>query len=123
MSVIRTLAQAQAQGDAPWDRVVIESRDFVVYQDKYPVSQGHLLFVPVKEEWSYLINCWKSAYQWGTDWVNTGYCDAFNVGQNVGIAAGQTIMYPHVHLIPRRIGDVKNPRGGIRNCIPGQGNY
>ena len=47
----------------------------------------------------------------------------FNVGVNVGEMAGQTIMHVHVHLIPRRRGDVKNPRGGVRHLIPGKGFY
>jgi diadenosine tetraphosphate (Ap4A) HIT family hydrolase len=47
----------------------------------------------------------------------------FNVGINVGEAAGQTVHHCHVHLIPRRTGDVDQPRGGVRNVIPGKGSY
>jgi ATP adenylyltransferase len=47
----------------------------------------------------------------------------FNVGINVGPEAGQTIDHCHLHLIPRRPGDVPNPRGGIRHIIPGKGFY
>ena len=47
----------------------------------------------------------------------------FNVGMNAGAVAGQTIFHCHVHLIPRRAGDVKNPRGGVRHVIPGKGFY
>jgi diadenosine tetraphosphate (Ap4A) HIT family hydrolase len=47
----------------------------------------------------------------------------FNVGINAGAVAGQTIFHCHVHLIPRRSGDVKNPRGGVRHVIPGKGFY
>ena len=47
----------------------------------------------------------------------------FNIGLNVGAAAGQTIFHCHFHLIPRRTGDVENPRGGVRHIIPGKGNY
>jgi diadenosine tetraphosphate (Ap4A) HIT family hydrolase/5-methylcytosine-specific restriction endonuclease McrA len=47
----------------------------------------------------------------------------FNVGINVGEAAGQTVHHCHVHLIPRRIGDVEQPLGGVRNVIPGKGAY
>ena len=42
----------------------------------------------------------------------------FNVGINAGEAAGQTIFHCHVHLIPRRVGDVENPRGGVRGVVP-----
>ena len=47
----------------------------------------------------------------------------FNVGINAGEAAGQTIFHCHVHLIPRRIGDVDNPRGGVRGVVPGRRGY
>ena len=55
--------------------------------------------------------------------MQSGYCDAFNLGQNVGEVAGQTVMWPHVHLIPRRKGDMDDPRGGVRHVIPEKGNY
>jgi ATP adenylyltransferase len=46
-----------------------------------------------------------------------------NVGINCGEAAGQTVMHAHVHLIPRRAGDVIDPRGGVRGVIPARANY
>ena len=49
--------------------------------------------------------------------------DGFNIGINVGEAAGQTVFHLHVHLIPRYKGDVPNPAGGVRHVIPGKGNY
>lgn len=48
---------------------------------------------------------------------------AFNIGINCGQDAGQTVLHCHLHLIPRRAGDVKDPRGGIRHVIPGKGYY
>ena len=47
----------------------------------------------------------------------------FNVGINVGKDAGQTIMHCHIHLIPRRKGDIENPRGGVRGVIPSKQKY
>jgi ATP adenylyltransferase len=47
----------------------------------------------------------------------------FNVGVNCGESAGQSIMHCHIHLIPRRKGDVQNPRGGVRGVIPSRMNY
>ncbi|MFA0889093.1 MAG: HIT family protein [Synergistales bacterium] len=47
----------------------------------------------------------------------------FNVGVNSGLVAGQSVFHCHIHLIPRREGDVPNPRGGIRHVIPGKGAY
>ena len=49
--------------------------------------------------------------------------DGFNIGINIGAAAGQTVPHLHLHLIPRYQGDVSDPRGGIRHVIPGKGNY
>lgn len=47
----------------------------------------------------------------------------FNVGMNNGVVAGQTIYHCHIHLIPRREGDVESPQGGVRRIIPGNGSY
>jgi diadenosine tetraphosphate (Ap4A) HIT family hydrolase len=55
--------------------------------------------------------------------VLRGDADAYNVGMNLGAAAGQTVMYPHVHMIPRRAGDSADPVGGVRAVVPGQANY
>lgn len=49
--------------------------------------------------------------------------DGYNIGLNEGEAAGRTIHHLHIHIIPRYIGDVEDPRGGIRNIIPAYGNY
>ncbi len=49
--------------------------------------------------------------------------DGYNIGNNDGRAAGRTIDHVHIQIIPRYKGDVKNPRGGIRNIIPGMGDY
>ena len=49
--------------------------------------------------------------------------DAYNVGFNAGAAAGQTVPHFHIHIIPRRSGDVADPRGGVRHVIPAKGNY
>jgi diadenosine tetraphosphate (Ap4A) HIT family hydrolase len=49
--------------------------------------------------------------------------DGFNVGVNIGEAAGQTVAHVHIHLIPRYRGDVPSPRGGVRGVIPGKASY
>jgi diadenosine tetraphosphate (Ap4A) HIT family hydrolase len=49
--------------------------------------------------------------------------DGFNVGINDGAAAGQTIAHAHIHVIPRRKGDVPDPRGGVRWIIPEKAPY
>ena len=119
------LEQAQIDGIAPWDLKVKELSDFhvTVFEDRYPVTPGHLLFVPNYNTMSVILDAMDSAMRHGQDLVEQGQCDAFNVGINMGTAAGQTVMYPHVHLILRRNGDCEDPVGGVRNVIPGKGNY
>jgi diadenosine tetraphosphate (Ap4A) HIT family hydrolase len=121
----KTLEQAQAAGVAPWDLVVERLTDFhvAVFQDRYPVTPGHLLFVPQYSTDFVIMDCLKTAMQEGRRMVGAGECDAFNIGINMGEAAGQTVMYPHVHLIPRRQGDCADPVGGVRGVIAGQANY
>lgn len=117
------LEQALESKLAPWTEIEFRTREFWVFRDAYPVTEGHLLFVPTNQQSSNLWECFKSAYKFGYEGVESGRWDAFNIGQNVGTAAGQTVMYPHVHMIPRRAGDMPDPRGGIRHVIPEKGNY
>jgi diadenosine tetraphosphate (Ap4A) HIT family hydrolase len=123
MTGVIDLEQAQRQGVAPWDDIVWEDFHVVVYRDRYPVAPGHLLFVPRYNNVGIINEAVYSAMVHGNKMVAEGNCDGFNIGINFGTAAGQTVMYPHVHMIPRRIGDCADPVGGVRNVIPGQGNY
>jgi hypothetical protein len=108
---------------APWTNLVEQDYHVVVYQDKYPCTEGHLLFVPKYNTIHVLIDAFENAVRWGIDQVEKGQWDGFNIGLNYGPAAGQTVDWPHIHLIPRRTGDVEDPIGGVRNTIPGKGNY
>ena len=120
-----TLAQAQAAGVAPWDQLVEDLSDFhvAVFRDRYPVTQGHLLFVPTYNTLAVINDAFESALRHGEVLVKRGECLGYNIGFNSGTAAGQTVMYPHVHLIPRRSGDCEDPVGGVRGVIPSQANY
>ena len=117
------LREAQAAGIAPWDNLVEEKFSTMVYFDKYPCTPGHRLYVPKTDHPNHIARAMEDALADGNRMVALGECDAFNIGYNGGEAAGQTVMYPHVHLIPRRSGDVEDPVGGVRNTIPGKGNY
>ncbi len=108
---------------APWDNLVEEAYHVKVFADKYPVTQGHLLFVPKYNTVSVLMDAFESAVRDGIRLVNEGQCDGFNIGLNYGKSAGQTVGWPHVHLIPRRSGDMEDPTGGVRHVIPEKGNY
>ena len=120
-----TLDKARQAKVAPWDLAVERLTDYhvAVFRDRYPVTRGHLLFVPQHNTDEVIMDCFASAMREGRRMVAAGECDAFNVGINMGQAAGQTVMYPHVHLIPRRHGDCADPIGGVRGVIFGQSNY
>ena len=120
--------------DAPWPRknMVFEDENVIVYKDGFPVTEGHLLFVPKKKlQRADITICFEYAWEWGVRGVMNYEWEAFNVGINNGEAAGQTVMWPHVHMIPRRKGDLGHyengtpydPKGGVRNVISHKGNY
>jgi len=108
---------------APWKDPVSEDIHVLVYKDNYPVTDGHLLFVPKYNTAGVLRDVLEDAVKHGIEQIVSGEWDGFNVGMNVGLAAGQTVDWPHVHLIPRRHGDMEDPRGGVRHVIPEKGNY
>ena len=120
-----TLIAAQDGKVAPWTNTVPEMSNthIAVFRDAYPVANGHLLFVPNHNTDAVIIDCMESAMLYGHRMVADGECDGFNIGINMGPTAGQTVMYPHVHLIPRRAGDCANPIGGVRGVIAGQADY
>jgi ATP adenylyltransferase len=120
-----TLEQAQKDGRAPWTNVMLDTRDFVVYEDIYPVTEGHTLVVPKTNTQDEVMKCFKFALAMGNDNVASpnNNVTGFNIGLNMGASAGQTCMYPHVHLIFRRDGDMEDPRGGVRGVIPSKQKY
>ena len=65
--------------DTPWKDILIDTRDYTVYRDKYPVTEGHILFVPKELPFEAIQKCYKAAYGWGYEWVEKGYCDAYNI--------------------------------------------
>ena len=118
--------QLESYKDAPWrdENIVYEDEDVVVYEDGYPVTEGHLLFVPKKrQQRSDITICFEYAWKWGVEGIMDYRWIAFNVGINNGVAAGQSVMWPHVHMIPRREGDTPNPKGGVRGVIPMNQDY
>lgn len=111
---------------------VWESPLSLAFRDRYPVSPGHTLIIPRRHVASWF-DATREEQQDLMDAVNllerqldaqlSPPPDGYNVGINVGEAAGQTVMHLHVHLIPRYHGDVEDPRGGVRYVIPAKGNY
>jgi diadenosine tetraphosphate (Ap4A) HIT family hydrolase len=123
MATTDTLDQAQKEGRAPWSKIVYALKDCVWYEDAYPVTEGHALIVPREANQQNIAKCFELALKIGNENIQKGLIDGYNIGINVGAAAGQTCMYPHVHLIPRRQGDMEDPTGGVRHVIPHKGNY
>ena len=112
--------------DAPWpdEHIVHEDENIVVYKDGFPVTEWHLLFVQKKKERrSDITQCFEYAYDWGVRGILEYKWEGFNVGINQNEVAGQSVMWPHVHMIPRRKGDTPYPKGGVRHVIPLKGNY
>jgi diadenosine tetraphosphate (Ap4A) HIT family hydrolase len=115
--------------DSPGQKI-LESHNFFVRFDGFPVSEGHLEVVPKRHitslfelgdcELLEMFDLLKKAKNMADERFGP---DGYNVGVNEGKAAGRTIDHLHVHLIPRYANDVANPRGGIRNIIPGKGDY
>jgi ATP adenylyltransferase len=98
--------------------------------DRFPVNPGHTLVLPRRHvadifeltegELHDVLRLLSLARQRiAADFPVAG----FNVGVNIGDAAGQTIAHAHVHLIPRYRGDVTDPTGGVRAVLPGKSNY
>ncbi len=106
-----------------WTELVDEDYHIKVFRDMYPVTEGHLLFVPKYNTIAVMNDAVVSAIRHGEKKLLDHEWDGFNLGMNVGEAAGQTCTWPHVHLIPRRNGDMPDPTGGVRHVIPEKGNY
>lgn len=105
--------------DIPWTDKVYETEEYAVFKDGYPVTDGHVLFVPKTRLEHHLFAAYKAALGY---WRKSGIL-SYNIGQNVGKSAGQTIDWPHIHFIPRKKGDMNDPTGGVRHVIPHKGNY
>lgn len=98
--------------------------------DLFPVSSGHALIISKRHisNWFDATPLEHSALVQGVNVAREAVMkdhlpDGFNIGTNVGEASGQTIDHLHVHLIPRYIGDMPDPRGGVRYVIPNKANY
>jgi diadenosine tetraphosphate (Ap4A) HIT family hydrolase len=111
-------------------RIVLE-KDFVVaIFDGFPVADGHMLVVPKRHVTSLfdlpeveLAAVWKMVAQARGKILAELKPAGFNIGVNDGLAAGQTVMHAHVHIIPRQQGDTADPSGGVRWIMPEKARY
>ena len=113
------------------ERIIAENDLAFAIRDGFPVTELHSLVIPRRHVSDYfeltkeellacneLLRIVKEEILARDESVK-----GFNVGANSGLVAGQSIFHCHIHLIPRREGDVPNPKGGIRHLIPGKGAY
>ena len=112
-------------------KIIYSSKLLFVVRDSYPVTKLHTLIIPHRhvsnffdlndDEFKDLFKILKK------EKISLMSLDkkitAFNVGVNAGADSGQSIMHCHIHLIPRRKGDIENPRGGVRGVIPSKQKY
>ena len=110
--------------------LITETDTIVAILDRFPVNEGHSLIIPKRHISNYFDLTTKEQ---NALWMVVNRCkiilerkykpDGFNLGINVGQAAGQSIPHLHIHLIPRYVGDVENPLGGVRGVIPEKQKY
>jgi diadenosine tetraphosphate (Ap4A) HIT family hydrolase len=100
------------------------------FLDAFPSASGHRLVVPTRhvarvedlaaDEWNQLFELVRRITR---EISSDSEIDGVNIGVNSGEAAGQTVGHAHIHVIPRRIGDVPDPRGGVRWVLPETADY
>lgn len=113
------------------NEIIIDNKFAFAIYDNFPVSAYHCLIIPKRHVESYfdidgnellaineLLKACKERIL-----INDYSVKGFNIGINIGEIAGQSIFHVHVHLIPRRTGDVDNPKGGVRGVIPNKQQY
>lgn len=114
----------------PRERIRTENEHAVWILDGYPVSLGHSLLIPKRHVASFFDvtdverTALLSLLDKARAELNHQHApDAFNIGINDGVAAGQTVLHLHIHLIPRYTGDSSDPRGGVRWLMPEKADY
>lgn len=112
------------------NRIIYENDLVVGFFDAYPIAEGHSLVIPknsVKTIFDLAIEeqqaVWSAVQETRNILSDLFNPDAFNIGINDGLAAGQTIQHAHIHIIPRYQGDQADPRGGIRWIFPNKAKY
>lgn len=116
--------------ELPTDKQIGETQHFFLIRDGFPVSPGHTLIISKELRTDYFELTpleradLDNAIGLARSLVEAEFePDGYNIGMNCGESAGQTVFHFHCHLIPRYVGDMENPRGGVRHVIPGKGSY
>lgn len=110
--------------------LLAENAYAVAFEDAFPLNPGHTLIVPRRHEAGLFdLSAQEQTAIWSLLPELRLRLDArhspqgYNVGVNIGEVAGQTVGHAHVHLIPRYLSDVADPRGGVRWVIPERAAY
>lgn len=111
--------------------IIEENELAIAIKDNYPVTKFHTLIIPKRHIEDYFdlskeeIRACNILLKYMRDDIlkDDSNVEGFNIGVNSGSVAGQTVFHCHIHLIPRRAGDVDNPRGGVRGVIPSRQDY
>lgn len=113
------------------ERIIAENDIAYGIIDRYPVTPLHTLIIPKRHAPTYFdleqneLDAIHQLLQEARAFImnEDEKVSGFNIGTNCGQEAGQSVPHCHIHLIPRRAGDVKNPQGGVRHIIPDKGHY
>jgi len=117
--------------EIPTGRIISNNELAYVIRDGFPVTEHHALVIPKRHVSTYFelgqaevnsCNQLINQVKLELELLDTSI-SGFNIGINNGVDAGQSVMHCHIHLIPRRKGDVEEPRGGVRGVIPGKQQY
>ena len=112
-------------------KIIYSGKFMFVVRDSFPVTKLHTLIIPHRHVSDFfdlneneLIDLTKILKKQRKTLLELDKnITAFNIGVNAGVDSGQSIMHCHIHLIPRRRGDIENPRGGVRGVIPSKQKY
>jgi len=112
------------------DQILFQNELVMTFRDGYPISDGHTLIIPKRhipslfeatvDEQQALLQALHAARR---ELMQQYSPDGYNIGVNDGLAAGQTVMHLHIHLVPRYNGDCHDPRGGVRWIFPEKAAY
>lgn len=106
----------------PETAILVRNDLALAFYDKFPVNEGHVLIIPKRHVANFfdlteeeVLGTWRLVQEVKDLLDSRFHPVAYNVGVNVGAAAGQSVFHAHIHVIPRYEGDVTNPLGGVRN--------
>jgi ATP adenylyltransferase len=111
--------------------VIAKNDTTFAFRDSFPVTKGHTLIVPKEHRKDFFelsekerVDSFLLIEELKDEFLNSDSAiTGFNIGMNCGESAGQTVFHCHIHLIPRRDNDCKNPKGGVRGVIPQKQQY